>query len=223
MKTVLWYINSSKIFSRLSDKEKTDLSSMLRTTNVKKGSMVYGIGEKAETIYLLKEGSIKISRLSGDGKELTMDVLKSGDIFGETALSEEGKREDIAEAIEDSAVCDVKKQDFETLIRNNPIFSFSMIKFIGLRLKKIENRFEDVIFKDVRTRVIALLKDVANRYGTPAHDGKALEVKLSHQDIANLVGATRETVTLALDGLKKEGLIADIKRKKIIITKKLLP
>lgn len=222
MKTVLWYINSSKIFSQLSEKEKTDLSSMLRVTNVKKGSMVYGIGEKSETIYLLKEGSIKISRLSEDGKELTMDILKSGDIFGEMALSEEEKREDIAQAVEDSYICDVKKKDFEALIRSNPIFSFTMIKLIGLRLKKIESRFEDIIFKDVRTRITSLLKDIAGKYGSPVRDGKETEIRLSHQDIANLVGATRETVTLELNNLKKEGFISEIKRKSIIISKERL-
>ena len=219
MKTLLWYINSSKIFSRLSEKEKTDLSSMLRTTNVKKGSMIYRIGEKAETVYLLKEGSIKISRLSEDGKELTMDILKPGDIFGEMALSEEGKREDIAEAVEDSYICDVKKKDFEDLISKNPVFSFSLIKLMGLRIRKIESRFEDVIFKDVCTRVISILKDIAGKYGAPTKNGKAIEVKLSHQDIANLVGATRETVTLELNNLKKEGFISEIKRESIIIPK----
>ena len=222
MKTVLWYINSSKIFSKLSEKDKMDLSSMLRVTNVKKGSMVYGIGEKAETIYLLKEGSIKVSRLSEDGKELTMDILKPGDIFGEMALSEEGKREDIAEAVEDSSICDVKKKDFEDLISKNPVFSFTLVKLMGLRIKKIESRFEDVIFKDVGARVITLLKDIAGKYGVPIKNGKAIEVKLSHQDIANLVGATRETVTLELDGLKKEGFISEIKRKSIIIPKERL-
>ncbi len=172
MKTILWYINSSKIFSQLSEKDKVDLNSMLRVTNVKKGSMVYGIGEKAETIYLLKEGSIKVSRLSEDGKELTMDILKPGDIFGEMALSEEGKREDIAEAVEGSSICDVKKKDFEDLISKNPVFSFTLVKLMGLRIRKIESRFEDVIFKDAHTRVISILKDVAGKYGAPAQSGK---------------------------------------------------
>lgn len=199
-----------------------DLSSMLRVTNVKKGSMVYGIGEKAETIYLLKEGSIKVSRLSEDGKELTMDILKPGDIFGEMALSEEGKREDIAEAVEDSYICDVKKNDFEDLISKNPVFSFTLVKLMGLRIRKIESRFEDIIFKDVRTRIASILRDVAGKYGTPIQNGKAIEVKLSHQDIANLVGATRETVTLELNNLKKEGFISETKRKSIIIPRERL-
>ncbi len=219
MKTVLWYINSSKLFSRLSEKAKMDLSSMLRTTNVKKGSMVYGVGEKSETVYLLKEGGIKISRVSEDGKELTMDILKPGDIFGETSLSGEGKREDFAEAVEDSYICDVKKKDFEDLIGKNPELSFTLVKLMGLRMRKIESRFEDVIFKDVRTRVVSLLKDVAGKYGVPARDGAGMEIRLSHQELANLAGATRETVTIELNNLKKEGFISEIKRKSIIIPK----
>ena len=98
----------------------------------------------------------------------------------------------------------------------NPVFSFTLVRPMGLRIRKIESRFE---VRDVRTRIVSILRDVAGKYGTPIQDGKSTEVKLSHQDIANLVGATRETVTLELDGLKKEGFIAEIKRKSIIIPK----
>ncbi|OGP08861.1 MAG: hypothetical protein A3G39_03465 [Deltaproteobacteria bacterium RIFCSPLOWO2_12_FULL_43_16] len=214
-----WYISANKLFSGLNEKEKVEMLSHLKEAVVKKGSFVYTAGDKAETLYILKEGKIKVSRLSEDGKELTIDVLRTGDIFGELVLAGEEERETIAKAVEDSFICAIEKGDFEGLIRKNPIFSFTITKWMGLRLRRVENRLENIIFHDVRTRIISILRDIAVKYGSPVQDGTLITLRLTHQDIANLIGATRETVTVELNNLKREGYIITSKRSIIIPAK----
>ncbi|GMR04981.1 MAG: Crp/Fnr family transcriptional regulator [Thermodesulfobacteriota bacterium] len=206
-KTKFWYISSNKVFSGLTEKDRDTMASMLRPVNVKKKSIIYNMGDSADNIYILKEGRIKITHITEDGKELTLDILEPGDIFGELALAGEQERETSAEALEDSFICTIKREDFEDFVGKNPLLSLTITKWIGSRLRRIENRLENLLFQDVRTRILTLFNDLAARYGTDVDEGRKLNIRLSHQEIANLVGATRETVTLEINNLKKSGEI----------------
>lgn len=201
----LWYINTNKIFSGLSEKEKGEVASKFTELSVKKRGFVYNSGDRAETVYILKEGRIKITRFSEAGRELTVDILEPGDILGELSLAGEQERETDAIAMEDSFLCVIKRKDFEDFIGMMPGLSFTIRKWIGLRLRRIENRFEDMIFQDVRTRIISAFGNLAQKHGIPVDCGIKIPVWLSHKDIASLVGATRETVTLELNNLKRSG------------------
>ena len=206
-KTKLWYINTNKLFSGLSEKNKGEIASKLTGMNVKKKDFIYNAGDKAEAVYVVKEGRVKIIRYSPDGRELTIDILEQGDIFGELTMAGEKERETDAVAMEDSFICAMKRGDFEDLLSQMPGLSLSITKWIGLRLRRIENRFENMIFNDVRTRLISLFNDLAKKYGMPVNDGIKIKIRLSHNEIASLVGATRETVTLELNNLKRSGSI----------------
>ncbi|OGP17054.1 MAG: hypothetical protein A2V21_311125 [Deltaproteobacteria bacterium GWC2_55_46] len=204
-KNKLWYINTNKIFSGLSEKEKGEIASKITELNVKKRGVVYSSGDRAETVYILKEGRIKVTRFSEEGRELTVDILEPGDVLGELSLAGERERETDAVAMEDSFLCVVKRKDFEDFIGKMPGLSFTITKWIGLRLRRIENRFENMLFKDVRTRLLAVFMDLAQKHGVSADNGIKIAIRLSHKDIAGLVGATRETVTLELNNLKRNG------------------
>lgn len=204
-KTKLWYISTNKLFSGLSSQDRERFASLLTEINVKKKNPVYNTGDRAETLYILKEGRIKIMRLSEEGKELTLDILESGDIFGELTLAGEEVREESAVALEDSYICAINRKDFEDFFSKIPHLSVTVTKWIGLRLRKIKNRLENMIFQDVRSRLLSILMELARQYGVPVQKGRKITVRLSHQEIANLIGATRETVTLELNKLKKNG------------------
>ncbi|MDP2681473.1 MAG: Crp/Fnr family transcriptional regulator [Deltaproteobacteria bacterium] len=206
-KTKLWYINANKLFSGLSGKNRGEIASKLTEMNVKKNDFVYNAGDKAKTVYVVKEGRVKIIRYSPDGRELIIDILEQGDIFGELAMAGEKERETDAVAMEDSFICAMQRGDFEDLLGQMPGLSLSIIKWMGLRLRRVENRFENMIFNDVRTRLIALFNDLAKKYGMTVNDGIKIKLRLSHNEIASLVGATRETVTLELNNLKRSGSI----------------
>jgi len=204
-KTTLWYINTNKLFSGLSEEKRAGMASMLRPVNIKKKSFIYNMGDSAEKIYILKEGRIKITRLTEDGKELTIDILEPGDIFGEMVIAGESERETSAEALEDSFICAMGKNDFERFIAENPGVSMGITKWFGSRIRKVESRLENLIFHDVRARLLSLFNDLGEKYGEDTPGGKKITIHLSHQEIANLIGATRETVTLELNNLKREG------------------
>ncbi len=204
-KPTLWYISTNSLFSAMPEDKRASMAAMLKPVNIKKKSFIYSMGDSAEKIYILKEGRIKITRLTEEGKELTIDILEPGDIFGELAIAGESERETSAEALEDSFICAIGKQDFEKFITENPGVSLGITKWFGTRLRKVESRLENLIFQDVRTRLLFLFKDLGEKYGEQTPGGQKITLHLSHQEIANLIGATRETVTLELNNLKREG------------------
>lgn len=202
-KNKLWYINSSRIFSSLTDKHKEEMASSLTEMNVRKREFIYNSGDKSEKVYILKEGGIRISRMSEDGRELTVDILGPGDIFGELSLTGETERETDAVATEDSHICAISRNDLENMLRSMPDLSLSITKWIGLRLKRIESRFEKMLFQDAQKRLISVLSDLAEKFGQPSANGRKIMVRLSHKDLAELIGASRETVTLEINKLKR--------------------
>ncbi len=204
-KTKLWYISTNSLFMGLPEKEMKVMASIMRTDEIKKKNRVYTAGDKSDKIYMLKEGMVKLSRLSDDGRELTVELLEPGDIFGELSIAGEEERETSAEAIEDSMICAINRQEFEDFIGKNPGFSLAITRFIGFRLRRIESRLENLIFRDVRSRLQMLFSDLAAKYGQQSQEGLRIKLKLTHQDIANLIGSSRETVTLEINKLKKEG------------------
>ncbi len=204
-KTKLWYISTNKIFYDLPEKDKSEMASMMTMRNIKKKGFVYTEGDRADTLYILKEGRIKITHLAEDGRELTIDIIEPGDIFGELTLAGEEERETSAEALADSFICTISRKNFEAFLSMRPNLSLTITKWMGLRLRRIENRFENLIFQDVRTRLTTLLKDLAEKYGEDIEGGRKIAIKLSHQELANLIGATRETVTLELNNMKRRG------------------
>lgn len=182
-----------------------ELLAKLKEINIKKKEFVYAAGDRADTLYILKEGRIKITHLSQEGRELTLDILEPGDIFGELTLAGESERETTAAAMEDSFICAIQRKDFEDFIGKMPHLSLTITRWMGWRLRRIENRLENIIFLDVRARLLSILKDLAQKYGVSVEGGKKITIQLSHHEIANLIGATRETVTLELNSLKRTG------------------
>ncbi|MFQ5329815.1 MAG: Crp/Fnr family transcriptional regulator [Thermodesulfobacteriota bacterium] len=204
-RTKLWYISTNKIFSDLPEEDQNMMASMMTPRNIKKKGFVYSEGDRADTLYILKEGRIKITHLAEDGRELTIEIIEPGDIFGELTLAGEEERETSAEALADSFICAISRKNFEAFLKMRPDLSFTITKWMGSRLRRIENRFENIIFQDVRTRLTSLLSDLAAKYGEDVEGGRKIAIKLSHQELANLIGATRETVTLELNNMKRRG------------------
>lgn len=203
----LWYLNTNRLLKDLPEQDKDELVPLLQESKVHKKECVYNMGDASDTIYILKEGRIKVSRFSEDGRELTMDILDPGDIFGELSLTGEVERETSAEALEDSFICSIRRELFEDFLGKRPDLSLNITKMIGGRMRKIENRLENLIFQDVQKRLFLALSDLGEKYGAPVEEGIMISVKLSHQEIANLIGAARETVTSELNNLKKKGRI----------------
>lgn len=182
----------------------------------KKGQPIFFAGDSSEAIYLLKSGMVKIYWINVEGKELTLAFLKPGEIFGELALIDEPTRDTAAIAYEDSIICIMGKKAMLELMADMPDIILRVMKIIGFRRKVVENRLQDLLFKNAHCKLAELILNLGEEYGTRDLKGTLIGIKLTHRELANLVGTNRETVSFAIGDLKKEGLI-EIEGKRIII------
>jgi len=213
----IWYFESVNLYSVLCPvKLKADESNHSFLT-YKKGDYIYFENQDSDTIYFVSKGRVKIYYQSDDQQEVVKSILSSGEIFGELALADEEKRSDFAQAMDtDTVICAWKLEDIRHLMLDNKELSFRLVKLLGLRLFKLERKFDLLLFKDTRTRVVEFLKDAAEWKGKKVGTETLLMTPHTHQDIAKLVGLSRQSVTTTLNDLKRENLIY-FDRKRILI------
>lgn len=213
----LWYLKQINIFSQMDEAMFRQLNDMMVEKTLQKKAIVYMPDDPSEYVYCLKRGRVKISKISEEGKEITITILEPGEIFGELSLIDSGPRETIAEVIDDAYLCIVRRTDFERLMAQAPDMALRVTKLIGLRLRAIENKMEDLVFRDVPARLARLLLRLAHDHGKPAPSGGTLiDLKLSQHELACLIGSTRETTSLFLNEFKRDGLI-DLVHRRIVV------
>jgi len=198
------------MMAALSKDEMMTMDKMSAMRNASKNQVIYFPEDASNAIYMLKEGKVKISKQSGDGKEIILAFLHPGEVFGELSITGQEKREEIAEATEDAVVCVVDVKDLQMMMEKNPKFNFNITKLIGFKLKKIQSRFESLIFKSSEERVSSFIKELAVEHGKPIlgnPEEKLIQLKLTHEDIAKLTATSRQTVTSTLNLLEKKNII----------------
>lgn len=199
-----------------------EVERMTVMTETLKFQPIYLPGDQADKIYLLKKGKVKISRISEEGKLLTLAILGPGDFFGEMALLDseipnENYRDEIAEAIEDTYLCMIDKASFEMILQSKPKLNLKVTKLIGFRLRTIENQMENLLFRDSVGRLEFLLVKLAKDFGIPHPEGVLIDIKLSHQDLGNLINSTRQTVSETITRFKQEGKIKVLGKKILLL------
>jgi CRP/FNR family transcriptional regulator len=216
-----WYLRNHKIFAHISDAEIQQMCiiSGYRTGN--KNEIIYFSDEPLNRLYILKRGIIKICTQSEKGTEIIKDIIKEGDVFGELALNKDSPNHDYAKVVSDEvSICVFKIEDFEKVLQQNPSITLRYYKVIGDKLKKLDSRYENLVFKDVKSRLIVFLKEWAVSEGKE-NEGK-VEIKnyLTHQDLAEIICSTRQTVTQLLGELERDGKLT-YSRSLIVLHEKL--
>ena len=209
-KTKIWFLENFSMMQVLSPEEIKILDSMATMRDVTKNQVLYFSEDSANSVYLLKKGKVKISKVSNDGKEVILAILGPGEVFGELSITGQEKREEIAEVTEDAVICKVDVQDFESMMEHNPKFNLQVIKLIGFRLRKIQNRLENVIFKTSEQRVRGLIKEMVMDFGREIageDNQRVVELRLTQEDMAKLTATSRQTVTTVFSDLEKKGII----------------
>ena len=214
----IWYLKHFDIFKDLTDREIDVIDRISYMKHYKRRERIYGQDDPGDLVYLLKEGRVKIYKLSSDDKELTLAVLENGEIFGEMALIDDGPRGTIAETLDDSDICVIRRRDFEMLLKKKPDLAMHVTKLIGLRRREIENQLENLVFRTAPSRLAALLMSLAEKYGVRDSQGIILNVKFSQQELTNLIGTAQETTSALLNEFKRLGFI-DIRYRRIKILK----
>lgn len=202
------FLQQFPLFSVLSIEEIEQLAKLVEIKLKPKYSYIYLPDEASNNIFFLVKGTIKIGTHSSDGREVIKAILHPTAMFGELGLVGEERRQDFARAMnEEVKLCVLKVSDFKRLMQSNHKLCLKVITLIGSRLRRAESRLESLIFKDARTRIIEFLKDSAEKRGRRVGYEMLLKHSLTQQDIANLTGTSRQTVTSVLNELRKSDLI----------------
>jgi CRP-like cAMP-binding protein len=196
------YLSQVEIFQDLSMGEIEQIQQGFHMTpHVPKGRLVYQAGETPEALFILKKGSVHIYRLSPQGKRLVIDDVLPGTFFGDMAFIGQSMQGSFAETAEESCICVLSRLDLERLIQRHPQVALRIMRVMSRRLAQSENQLENLALKSLTSRLATLILQ------RTVHGAKRM-TELSHQDLAERVGTTRETATQVLDGLKAAGLIA---------------
>jgi CRP/FNR family transcriptional regulator len=181
-------------------------NTMVRTTKHRRGEWIFVPGDSADRIYLLQQGRIKITALSEDGHEVLHQIVGPGEIFGDTSAILGIARTTSAQALETSLVCEIYRKDFETLLSMYPELTFQLLKSVGRRLKKAEAQLVNVICNDVSRRVRETLLDLMDQE-SGARSDQPVKIKITQQDLANLIGASRQKTWQALKELEDSSVL----------------
>lgn len=209
-----WYLKNHSLFKHLTTTDLNDICFIAKYRTCKKGDIIFFSDENAGRVFTLKVGNIKIVKIDTQGNEIVKDILKPGDLFGSLDLIESNEDEYAIVLTDTVTCCSFKADDFERFIINKPDVALKYTKWIGFWFKRLENRYSNIMFKDVRNRLLNFLIDFSKE-NTPDQNGfVSLPKYLTHSDIASLICSTRQTVTTLLNTFKNEGII-DYSKKNI--------
>jgi CRP/FNR family cyclic AMP-dependent transcriptional regulator len=173
------------------------------------GQIIYSQEDPVEALFLLKRGRVRLYRLTPSGKRLELAVIEPGTFFGEMPLLGESMRNTYAEALEDSLICVMSRADIERLVCAHPQVALRIIEVLGRRLALCEARLEEVAYRSVPARIATVLVRLSQ--------GQLDEVvEITHQELGDMIGAIRETVTETLDEFQQAGLV-ELCRGRIIL------
>jgi CRP-like cAMP-binding protein len=192
------------------------LAPNIKVGNYRPRQVIYLPGDRAQGVHFLTSGRIKISKVTRDGKELTLAYRTEGDFFGEPCLLDGGPREEMAEAMDASVTVEVDRELLDQLLKTNGAAAYKFSRALIARRKDLETRVEQLIFKDVGSKLAELLLSLGHDHGIADERGLIVGLKITHQEMANLIGSTRETVSLTLSQFKRKGLIQTEGRKVIL-------
>lgn len=177
---------------------------------------VYHPGSPSTSMYLVQEGRIKLSYLHPSGKRITLALRGPGEVFGQMALVGEKRRRHHAEAMEDTELIRVERDAFLFAARRRPEVLSDLLGVFGLWVQEIEEIVEDLAFRDIQTRLSRQLLRLSDEYGVKTKNGIMIGFKLTHRDLAEMIGSARENTTVVLNRFEREGIL-DKRRYQIVI------
>lgn len=205
----------STLLNQLPEEASRALQSILRTFRFERGHLIYHTEDAATSLFWLQRGRVRLYRLGNATKEVTVAVQEAGDLFGEIALNG-GDYGMYAEALEDCEVWAVSAVQLRTLMQEHPALLVAISAQLTGQLSLVQTRFNQLVFLEVAQRLAHTLLKLAEQDGEWVQQHRRLRGRISHQDLAYLVGSTRETITKLLGEFKEKGLL-DLGYRRIIL------
>jgi CRP/FNR family cyclic AMP-dependent transcriptional regulator len=202
----------------LSDQIVSQFASNAVVLDLRRRRFVYRAGDPADSLYAIIEGTIKLCRIDPDSeREAVIDILSEGSLFGESALySTAGRRENSAVAYANSRLLKIPAGDFQRGMAEDHRLHDYTFRLIGQRLEQAERRLADFALNAIPARLDRLLADFSDRYGVPEREGVLIDIPLPHREIASILGSTRESVTVRLNAMRREGTIEFVNRRILV-------
>lgn len=177
---------------------------------------VYLPEEPAKKIFLINSGRVKIGTYGADGKEITKAILTPGEVFGELALVNDGSRRDFAYSLEPTSLCVLEKGDLQDMLRERSELQLFFMRLIGNRTLQLEQRLENLMFKTSRSRIVEFLHELAISRGRVVGYEREVRNMLTHKEIADLTGTSRQTVNAVLNDLRRQNILT-FDRKRLLV------
>lgn len=202
------YLKSHPLFSTIGDQKIKDACASVKVKTVYRGETFnYGDGAYSK-IYLLIKGKIKITECDDMDNELIKDILTAPDVFGDLSLEGNPSLDEFAEALTaNTVVCVFTVPDFKKLLQENPMMALSYANIVNNKLKKLEGRHSDLVFRDAKSRLIRFIRNWAISDGNRIGDKIILNNYLTHSDIAGVIATSRQSVNTLLNELRDSGIL----------------
>ena len=198
-------VRRAPLFTGLDDEAAAALLASTTSVELPRGQALFSEGQPGEHLYVIVAGKIKLGRTSGDGRENLLTVLGPGEMFGELSLFDPGPRTATATAVSDARLIALGHTDLQSWLTGRPDVAQHLLGALARRLRRTNETLADLVFSDVPGRVAKALLDLANRFGRPVDGGLLVAHELTQEELAQLVGASRETVNKALADFAARG------------------
>jgi len=216
-KKILGLLRNIQLFAALSDEELDGIQEKMEVKRFHKNGVILCEENTNQVMYVILSGKVKVIQTTEEGKEVILAIHRAGDFFGEVSLIDNKTMPAIVVAKEDSIVAIISKGEFYSLIYSQGKVLDVLLQILCSRLRDSWDRIQLLSFTNASQRIKMLLASLADEYGGKTKEGTLLNIKLTHQDMANMAGVTRETVTRAIDKLNKDGEIKVLKNRSILL------
>ena len=200
-------LREAPLFRELDDEAAVALRASLTETRLRRGEVLFREGDSGDKLFIVTEGKVKLGKSSSDGRENLLAILGPGQMFGELSLFDRGPRSATVTAVTDCVMQSLSHDELLEWLTGRPAVARGLLAQLGSRLRKANDVVADLVFSDVPGRVAKALLDLASRFGRTADDGIHVHHDLTQEELAQLVGASRETVNKALADFVHRGWI----------------
>jgi CRP-like cAMP-binding protein len=196
------------LFDGLSEADMQAIGHATTMTHCVRGQQILSPDDPPDRIHIIKKGRVRVYRTTPDGKQLTLDIFEKGTILGDMELvGQERLPEAYAEAIEDGVICTITPDQLRTLIERYPVIGINLIRHLSRRLQAAERELEAMAYQRVDQRLARKLLDLARRFGVTTEQGTLIGARLTQQELAEMIGTTRETLAHTLGDFRRRGLL----------------
>ena len=210
-------LQNLSVFSRLSEEELQLICEKAQDSYYDKGEIIFFEYDHPKKLYLLAEGQVKLTMMSPEGQEKVLTILQEGDLFGEISLFDHNPHPVTAEVQEQAQLFILPWSDLESIILERPGMALKIIEALARKTRLLTSQIRELVFQDARGRLAALLQRLSSDFGVETKQGIRIELVLTHQELANLLGTSRVTVTRMMNNFARQGLIKIVDRKIIIL------